>query len=98
MSEEYTPVGTVRRRPRPGHQRSQSSTSNGEAKSNGNGNGAYARNGKEARRDFESDSNFENTSKEQFREPRRPKERFEGAKQERRKPSRYGPELDDEPL
>ena len=96
MSEEYTHVGTVRRRPRTGYQRSQSSSANGEAKSNGNG--SYARNGKESRREFEHESHFDTAPEEPAREARRAKPRFEAPKKERRAPSRYGPELDEEPL
>ena len=95
MSEEYTHVGTVRRRPRTGYQRSQSSSANGEATSNGNG--SYARNGS-SRREFEQESHFDSAPEEPAREARRAKPRFEAPKKERRAPSRYGPELDEEPL
>src|SRR5687767_9817196 len=106
MSEEYTHVGTVRRRPRPGYQRSQSSSANGEAKSNGNG--SHTRNGRDSRHDFERDSyfdkGFDETSRE-ARDSRRSRPRPEAeprAKQSKERPrksaSQFGPELEEEPL
>lgn len=94
MSEEYTHVGTVRRRPRTGHQRSQTSSSHGEGKYNGNG--AYSRNGRDSKRDFERESYFDR-AREEERQERRARSRFASFKKEK-KPSNYGPELDEEPL
>ncbi|HEX7863105.1 MAG TPA: polysaccharide biosynthesis/export family protein [Verrucomicrobiae bacterium] len=108
MSEEYTHVGTVRRRPRNGHQRSQNSSGNGEARSGSNG--SYARNGngrhdrqerqdRDSRREFDRESYFDRDPGE-AREQRRSRSRFGmGAKKEEKKPaSTYGSELDEEPL
>lgn len=97
MSEEYTHVGTVRRRPRTGHQRSQHSSSNGESKRNGNGNGSYARNGRDSRRGFEKEAFYDRAPDEESRGSRRNFSPFSSFKKEK-KPSNYGPELDEEPL
>src|SRR5688572_26787948 len=109
MSEEYTHVGTVRRRPRNGQQRSQNSSGNGETRANGT-NGSYARNGngrhdrqdrpeRGTRREFERESYFDRDPGD-AREQRRSRSRFGmGAKKEEKKPaSTYGSELDEEPL
>src|SRR5688572_2685718 len=103
MSEEYTHVGTVRRRPRTGYQRSQSSSANGEAKSNGNG--SHTRNGRDSRHEFERDSYFDKGFDETSRESRRSRARPEAeprakqGKERARKPvSQFGPELEEEPL
>ena len=99
MSEEYTHVGTVRRRPRPGHQRSQSSSGKGDAKANGNG--SHAWNDRDSRREFERDRHFdrEESSREGgTRDERRTRSRFSSFKKENRPASTYGPELDEEPL
>jgi protein involved in polysaccharide export with SLBB domain/uncharacterized protein involved in exopolysaccharide biosynthesis len=97
MSEEYTHVGTVRRRPRTGHQRSQYSSANGEARTNGNG--SYAKNGRDTRPEFEPDADFSAAAEEPAREPRRPRPRFDAPKKERKpRPSSYGSEMEEEPL
>ena len=100
MSEEYTHVGTVRRRPRTGYQRSQPSSDNGEARTNGNG--SYAKNGRDSRREFERESYFDKGYEERSRESRRSRPRPESAprakERDRRPASQFGPELDEEPL
>ena len=100
MSEEYTHVGTVRRRPRTGHQRSQHSSANGETRSNGaNGHGPYAKNGRDSRREFEPEPDFNATAEEPAREPRRGRPRPEAPKKDRKpRPSAYGSEMEEEPL
>src|SRR5687767_6867674 len=96
MSEEYTHVGTVRRRPRNGQQRSQNSSGNGETRNGSNG--SYARNGngrhdrqdrqeRGTRREFERESYFDRDPGE-AREQRRSRSRFGmGAKKEEKKPA-----------
>jgi hypothetical protein len=97
MSEEYTHVGTVRRRPRTGHQRSQPSDRNGKAGSNGHGHGKGT---SQARREFHRESFYDRAPDTEERGSRREEE-------ERRKPAEerarkalpyYGSELDEEPL
>jgi hypothetical protein len=97
MSEEYTHVGTVRRRPRTGQQSSQSSSANGEGRKNG-ANGSHARSGRESRRDFERESYYDRAEDNEFREPRRSRSRFSSFRKEKKPQSSYAPELDEEPL
>jgi protein involved in polysaccharide export with SLBB domain/uncharacterized protein involved in exopolysaccharide biosynthesis/Mrp family chromosome partitioning ATPase len=110
MSEEFTHVGTVRRRPRSGYQRSQGQ--NYGPKGNGygpkgNGNGSYNKKAADARRkEFEREQYFdragERGSDSPGRDPRQAfaqERRFDRAeKKEPRKELTYGPELDEEPL
>ena len=107
MSEEYTHVGSVRRRPRTGHQRSQPSPANGEAKTNG----FHSKNGRDTRQAFEREDPLETEENEpresretrESREARRPRprSRFSARKEsraDRKALPNYGPELDEEPL
>jgi protein involved in polysaccharide export with SLBB domain/capsular polysaccharide biosynthesis protein len=107
MSEEYTHVGTVRRRPRTGHQRSESSTRNGRPASAANNGAAREERSarEEPRREFERESDYDREPGTQRRESRRPEDRGSRWRKEKkprkalRSPSpSYGPELDEEPL
>lgn len=97
MSEEYTHVGTVRRRPRTGHQRSESSARSGRGQPTGNGSAHEAREDREeSRRDFERERFYDRGTEEQPRSRSGSRPRPE--KKPRKALPSYGPELDEEPL
>ena len=106
MSEEFTHVGSVRRRPRSGHQRSQGQSYGPKTNGNGNGNGSYnKRAAEERRKEFERDSYYDRpedrgTGRDPRRDFTKEQPRFERAqeKKPRKELPTYGPELDEEPL